>query len=81
MRCHLTGATSILTKTSRPSHIEISYASMSNSWPRKSTRAECIGRVYELGVRDQRLGNNRWIWEGTGTYSGSKPFAQKKCVM
>lgn len=80
--CYLTGAASILTKTSRPSQIEISYASMSKSWPRKSTRAECIGRVYELGIRDQHnFGNSRWIWEGTGTYSGSRPFDQKKCVI
>ena len=31
-------------------NIQISYATIKSSWPRKSTRAECIGRVYELSL-------------------------------
>ena len=48
---------------------------MSSSWPRKSVRAEWIGRVYELSVRPGRsLG---CVW----TYSGSRSLDQKKRVI
>lgn len=36
--------------SSFPSARHTSYATMRISWPTKSTRDECIGRTYELGV-------------------------------
>ena len=67
---------SSLTITSLPVELHISYTAIKINWPRKSTRAEWIGRVYEL-----LSASYPFDFSQHETYSGSRSLDQKKRVI